>query len=73
MISNDGARLEMCLYYFPYFVIAPIQALIIVYILVSSINVSILSGMVILIIAVPLQSFLGKLFDILRYMAAKLD
>jgi hypothetical protein len=67
LISNDGARLEVSLYYIPYFVIGPVQTLVIMYLLVTTIHVSILSGLVVLLVAIPFQSLLGKLFNRLRF------
>jgi ATP-binding cassette subfamily C (CFTR/MRP) protein 4 len=66
LISNDGTRLEFSVYFVPYLIIGPIEAIVITYIMAKTIDVSILSGLMVLVIAIPAQSMLGKLFDRLR-------
>lgn len=68
LISNDGTRLEFSVYFVPYLVVGPIQAVAITYIMARTIDVSILSGLAVLVVAIPTQSLLGKLFDRLRYI-----
>jgi ATP-binding cassette subfamily C (CFTR/MRP) protein 4 len=68
MISNDCTRLEFSLYFAPFLIVGPIEAVVITYILARTIDVSILSGLAVLIVAIPLQSLLGKVFDRLRYV-----
>lgn len=66
MLSNDGTRIEYSVYFLPHLIIAPIQSVIILYILATSIDVSILSGLVIIVLAIPLQSVLGNAIDSLK-------
>lgn len=66
LISNDGTRLEFSVYFVPYLIVGPIEAIVITYIMARTIDVSILSGLVVLLIAIPSQTLLGKLFDRLR-------
>ena len=72
LIGNDGTRIENCLLYFPYLFVGPIQALVIIGLLVKMIDVSILSGLVLLLVFIPLQSLLGKLMDRLKYVLQKI-
>ena len=69
LISNDGTRIESSVYFIPYLIVGPIEAIVITYIMAITIDVSILSGLVVLLIAIPAQSLLGKIFDKLRYKA----
>jgi hypothetical protein len=66
LLANDGTRIEYSVYFLPYLVIAPIQTLIVIIMLVKIIDVSILSGLVCLLIAIPLQTLTGKILDYLR-------
>lgn len=66
LISNDGTRLEFSVYFIPYLVVGPIEAVVVTYIMARTIDVSILSGLIVLLVAIPTQSLLGKLFDRLR-------
>nr|QNH67887.1 ATP-binding cassette transporter subfamily C member 4 X4 [Brachionus rotundiformis] len=71
MLSNDGTRVEYSVYFIPHLVIAPLQSAIIIFILAYTIDISILSGLAIIILAIPLQSFLGNAIDKLRRVTAK--
>ncbi|RMZ95933.1 putative multidrug resistance-associated lethal -like protein, partial [Brachionus plicatilis] len=71
MLSNDGTRVEYSVYFIPHLIIAPLQSSIIIFILAESIDISILSGLVIIFLAIPLQSFLGNVIDKLRRITAK--
>nr|UOU03342.1 ATP-binding cassette subfamily C4-4-1 [Brachionus rubens] len=71
MLSNDGTRIEYSVYFIPHLIVAPIQSIIIIFILVETIDVSILSGLVIIVLAIPLQSVLGSAMDKLRRITAK--
>lgn len=66
MLSNDGTRVEYSVYFIPHLIIAPLQSSIIIFILAETIDISILSGLVIIFLAIPLQSFLGNAIDKLR-------
>lgn len=68
MLSNDGTKIELIVYFLPYLLVAPIESGIIVFILIKLIDVSILSGLVIIAISIPIQSLLGKALDKLRYL-----
>nr|APD26522.1 ATP-binding cassette transporter subfamily C member 4 X4 protein [Brachionus koreanus] len=71
MLSNDGTRIEYSVYFIPHLIIAPLQSSIIIFILAETIDISILSGLVIIFLAIPLQSFLGNIIDKLRRITAK--
>ncbi|CAF0703154.1 unnamed protein product [Brachionus calyciflorus] len=71
MLSNDGTRIEYSVYFLPHLIVAPILSIIIVFILAKSIDLSILSGLLIIALAIPLQSVLGNAIDKLRRITAK--
>ena len=66
LLANDGMRIEVSVLFLPYIFIAPFQAIIVVIILVKIIDVSILSGLACILIAIPLQTITGKILDYLR-------
>jgi hypothetical protein len=66
MIANDGSRIELSIYFLPYLLIGPLQAIIIIFMLVKLIDLSVLSGLIVMAITIPAQSLLAKLFDRLR-------
>ena len=66
LLANDGIRLEYSVFFLPYMVIAPIQTIIVIIMLVKIIDVSILSGLVLVLFAIPLQTITGKILDYLR-------
>lgn len=66
MLSNDTTRIEILTYFIPYLVVGPIETAVITYLLATTIDVSILFGLVIIIVAIPVQTILGKLLDGLR-------
>ncbi|CAF0703150.1 unnamed protein product [Brachionus calyciflorus] len=71
MLSNDGTKIEYSVYFLAYLIIAPIESIIIIIILVETIDASILSGLVILAISIPIQSLLGKALDRLRRLVSQ--
>lgn len=66
LISNDASRLELVLPFLPYVIIGPIEVIVVIYIMIKTIDVSILFGLVVLAIVLPAQSLLGKVYDKLR-------
>ena len=66
LLANDGTRIEYSVYFLPYLFIAPIQTIVVIILLVKIIDFSILSGLVCLLVAIPLQTLTGKILDYLR-------
>lgn len=66
LLANDGGRVEFMLFFVPYLFIGPLQAIFTVIMLIKLIDVTILSGLFIMVIAIPSQSLLGKVYDRLR-------
>ena len=66
LFGNDGTRLENSIIFIPYLFISPIQVVVIIVILIKMVDASILSGLMFLLISVPIQVISGKLLDILR-------
>lgn len=67
LVTNDGARLESIVFFLPYIVIAPIQAIVIVNILIAKIDKSFLSGLFLLLVLIPVQTILAKVYSHFRY------
>ena len=67
LVTNDGARLESIVYFLPYIVIAPVQAIVIVNILILKIDKSFLSGLFLLLVLIPVQSIFAKAYSHFRY------
>ena len=63
LLSNDGTRIEMAFYFIPYLVIGPLLAVAIVILLIEMVDITILSGILLLFIIMPLQSVLGKVLN----------
>ena len=68
MISNDIARIDELSVTMAYFVIAPLQSMIIVCIVWSYLGWSTLAGVAILMANIPFQSWTGNLFARIRYV-----
>ena len=66
ILSNDVSRIESAFYFFPYFFISPLQTIVIVLILFKMVDLSILSGITLLVLVIPLQSCFGKLQNIYK-------
>nr|UOU03343.1 ATP-binding cassette subfamily C4-4-2 [Brachionus rubens] len=66
MLSNDGTKLEYIVYFMSYLIVSPLESIAIVIILVKLVDVSILSGLIIIGISIPIQSLVGKIVDKLR-------
>jgi ATP-binding cassette subfamily C (CFTR/MRP) protein 4 len=67
MLSNDLSRFEYVLMFMPFLFIGPFQAVVTIFLLVKQVDVSILSGLIVMAIFIPLQAFFGKLYDRVRY------
>ena len=67
LLANDCGRFEGAIIFLPYIILGPLQALIIIAILIKLIDVSILTGLVVLAVAIPSQLLLSKAYDHTRY------
>ena len=67
LLSNDAARLDLVVYYLPYFVIVPIQVAAIVYFLIKMVDMTFLAGLIIFLIYMPLQAIMAKIYNYFRY------
>ena len=66
LIANDVGRLELVTLFLGYLVIGPLEGIFVIFILVRIVDVHFLTGLVILCILVPSQSFISKIIDHLR-------
>lgn len=66
LLANDGTRIEFSIFFAPYLFIGPIMAIVVLLYLIMAADYSILSGLLVLILTIPLQSFLGKLLGNIR-------
>jgi hypothetical protein len=67
LIANDASRIEMAFYFFPYLLIGPIQAISIMIMLFMLVDLTVLSGLVVLLVTIPAQTLLAKFFDRMRF------
>ena len=67
LISNDVGRLETAPLFVGYLLIGPIQAIIVIFILLYLTNFSFVIGLSLLCVFLPLQSIASKIYDKLRY------
>ena len=65
-LSNDVSRIEVGYFFSPYLFAGPFQVLAIILMLLEMVDLSIISGILLLIIVIPLQSVLGKIQTIFK-------
>lgn len=66
LLTNDAAKLEFSVIFLPYLFVVPIEFVVMVVILSQMIDVSILMGLIIVVIFIPVQLLLGKFLNKLR-------
>ena len=66
LITNDIARLESLNIFIVYLILGPIQTAIIIYLLIYMIDISVLSGLIVMLLVVPTQAVGGKIYDHFR-------
>jgi ATP-binding cassette subfamily C (CFTR/MRP) protein 4 len=66
IISTDCARVEYSILFLPFIFVAPVELAFVVAILVNTVDPTILSGLIVVAVALPIQSLLGKVFDHMR-------
>lgn len=71
LLTNDANRFDRAIPFIPYIIIAPLQIVSVTGVLWIYLGPSCLSLPVLLILLVPLQSWVGKIFGKLRVSAAK--
>ena len=69
MLANDLSRFEYLLMYMPFLFIGPFQAGVAIILLIKQVDVSVLSGLLIIAIIIPAQALFGKLYDRVRYLS----
>ena len=63
LIANDSFNIEYILHLLPYLLIAPIQTIIVIYILLNKVNLTFLSGLLIILLFFPIQFISGKILS----------
>jgi ATP-binding cassette subfamily C (CFTR/MRP) protein 4 len=66
LLSNDASRIEFGFLFVPYLIISPLQAIAIIFLLVEMVDLSMLSGILLFLTVIPLQSLVAKILN--RYM-----
>lgn len=66
LLSNDVSKIHNGSYFLPYLVFGPYQAIGILIILIQLVDYSILSGLMLFVFVLPLQSLLGKILNYLK-------
>ncbi|GIY89244.1 hypothetical protein CEXT_676372 [Caerostris extrusa] len=72
LLSNDVNRFDQSVVYLPYLIAGPIQTVIIIGVLWTHINYASLAGVSVLLLYIPFQGMMGKLFSKLRLKTASL-
>jgi ATP-binding cassette subfamily C (CFTR/MRP) protein 4 len=70
LMSNDVSRFQYICLHLHHIVIAPIQTIIVLYLLFATVNASAMVGVALLLAYVPLQMYLGKLTSFYRFRTA---
>jgi hypothetical protein len=68
LLSTDATRIEYSTWYLTYLFIGPIKGIVIIAILVTQVNVSVLSGFILFLIFIPLQGFITKFLGKYKYV-----
>jgi ATP-binding cassette subfamily C (CFTR/MRP) protein 4 len=71
LITNDLGRLEYVNLFLSFLVIGPLQSGFIIYLLITMIDVSVLSGLIIMVLVVPTQIVCGKIYDHFRRITSR--
>lgn len=71
LLTNDLGRLEYVNLFVSYLFIAPLEAILIIYLLIYMIDVTVLSGLIIMLLVVPTQAICGKIYDHFRRITSK--
>ena len=66
LLTNDLGRIENVFLFIPFILIGPLQAIAVIYLLVRMIDFSVLSGLFLMILIVPTQAIVGKIYDHFR-------
>ncbi|XP_055936124.1 ATP-binding cassette sub-family C member 4-like isoform X2 [Argiope bruennichi] len=72
LLSNDVNRFDQSVVYLPYLIAGPIQTAIIIVVLWQHIDFASLAGVSVLLLYIPFQGMMGKLFSKLRMKTASL-
>lgn len=73
LLSNDVNRFDTGVIFLHYLWVGPLQTLIVVCVLWSYMGPAILAGIAILLLFIPLQAFMGKIFSKFRTQTAQLS
>ena len=71
LLTNDSSRVERAFYFYHYLVVGPLQAVAIMILLFELVDFSILSGVLLILVLIPLQSIFGKLSNYFRCVKKK--
>ncbi|KAA0202534.1 hypothetical protein HAZT_HAZT002819 [Hyalella azteca] len=71
LLSNDVQRFDTALIFFDYLWIAPLQLCLVMVVLSHMFGPTALTGLILLIILIPLQCYMGRVFARLRQMIAQ--
>ena len=71
IISNDCGRIENAFTFFPFIFIAPFVLAFVIVMLINTVDITILSGLLVTAVVLPIQSALGKIYDHMRRITSK--
>ncbi len=68
LMSNDATRIEHVPFFSSFLIVSPIQTIAVIIILISQIDYSILSGLLVIGIIIPVQLLLGRVYNRFKYV-----
>ncbi len=67
LISNDCARVESSILYLPFLIVVPAEVIFAVILLYNCVDKAILSGLLIITVAILFQTILARIYNRMRY------
>ncbi len=68
LMSNDATRIEHVPFFSSFLIVAPIQTIAVIIILISKIDYSILSGLLVIATIIPIQLLLGRVYNHYKFV-----
>ncbi len=68
MISNDCVRVESSILYLPFLIVVPAEVTFATFMLYNCVDRSVLSGLLVIFLAIPLQTILAKIYNHMRLL-----
>ena len=73
LLATDTTRVEVASQYLMYIAVGPLQAIVVVAVILNEIGVSFLAGLLLLIAILPIKGILGRIFNRYRLLYKLID